>query len=69
MNNKRTEILEKINEAENLDDAHEFVKEFIDDIEREVNEISSLLEKFSIDNLDNIIEARDKADYLGTELY
>jgi hypothetical protein len=41
----------------------------MNDIENQVNEAKDLLEKFSIDRLDNLTEAKDIIEDLSKELY
>lgn len=67
---KRSDVIDAA--PENIDEVEDFVskvKEFIDYCESKFNDIARLLEDINIDRLDNIIDAKDIADSVGTDLY
>ena len=51
------------------DSVNELIKDFIDDVETEVNSAKDYLENFSINNLDSAITALQTISSLSTDLY
>ena len=62
--NKRVRIMDKCPE-----EFREALSDFIDDIESEVNSIDIQLTVSSLDELDNIVDAKQLVGRLATELY
>ena len=69
MSNKRTELMDKLEDTVDYDDIFGDVKAFIDDIEDTFNSIAQTLGKFNIDNLESIETARSLAVDAGESLY
>jgi len=66
----RQELIGKIDELTEGDDAvMDVVNDFINEIESKFSEISTLLDGVSICTLDNIEDAKNIADNMGTSLY
>ena len=69
MANKRNELMGKISDLTEDEEILDAVKDFIDDMENQFNNLAQRLSEIDIDSLGTVCDVRDQASDWAEELY